>query len=1782
MKKKTFLATILTALCCLSCLFVACQKKIVFTFEANGGKCVATMEVSKNEEVTLPIPTKGGFDFEGWYLSADFSGAPVKSYKADKNTSFYAKWQKTAQYANIVLDAAGGTLTEKVIKGSVGAKVLDLVKNYKPVKTATGDQANVRFYAWYNGERAVTESTVLPEDGITLTAKYEYEYTMEVYDASLNAEGGYDKIEGHDKTAYALEGSTLKPLDLSKFGLSYANADKAALIVKTTKTENTFKLYYNRKQLTVTFDKNFPDGRTSDNIRKSVLSGNKMELPKVEEECDGYLFAGWSKSENGNVEYAVDSVSSKLYSVKAEESKSEFTPESNVTLYGVWIKGYVDMFGGDDLIFIYDVFVDGSDEPEKAVYLYRGGYFFAGTYNEDTGAFGFFTKDNKNAYTGSVLNDVFFVYVDTGRMNTYYEYSIYFDENGRMKTKVSEDVTLSVSADNRVTYDDNGVESRGSFVLENGTYTITFDDGALAGQTMNLIMGTVGSGKSVFQKRNEEEYDKKLLRYVVSNNVLTAIDEKYGYYLYLNGFGVAYMVTSEQTQGFYYNYNNGFIDLYAATGAKAGSFKLIDELKDDNGNGIKGYMYYNSSLNNVFVNEAAGGQLSLDGLYKARYFDGSNVYDGKYVQKLDSSLGGTLVAFTGDTGKTFTFILYAEKQADKTYKYTYKVVHEDYAEYSFVKGNLLYKNRIISLNETGTEDMTIYAADKSGNYVKVASGKYKAENGRYVFYDITSYEAENLYEVENFSNDFSGVTQIEFMISKAYGVIYWTKVTEGGNLDDNATVYTDKSGKAGQLAIFGNETTTEGEKTTTTVGAFATFTAEDETTYTGLFGNTGSFYYLAYLVENTSGSTSRYYFYFDLDHETKTYVLYQYAPYTAYAVDKNGSITQKEYIEADGKGGVKYVVVTVSEDDSRTTEEKSGTLTRTDEKVGNIYAYNFVSDDGTENFRMISFVSGNYYVFAKKVDNAGTYVAADGAELTLDGYILADYVTADNRKLQNVFYFKTDVENQVVLVYTVNNSSYAIYFDLKNGNEFSVRSSEYGTYMRIDNQGMSGMSFELDGYGTIADYGVVAHAVVKDYERDKDGNFVRDEKKKLIPVTVDRDAYYKIDTENGKTYIFVKYTAKNGDVVEIKGLLTNVSTGNGTVPALVEVHTEVEETYVNPEDWSVLVLTSYGVARKIDGKSGVATVGNYTIVTLDETTGKGLLYFSAGEESSIYRYDTRDRVAYVQKFEEKGYYTKDLSALFFSRYGYATYANGEENTTYFYDVDDEKNITVYHQDWYAEGHDEKYGFVAEFFGKHADVKTFHEITYLATNGNMTIAFKKATEELKKFPVQYDSNNKVYFGDIKFTPSGKDEFSSPATIDLYDENGDRFCDSDKKPVTFSATVKRVKSGEGKRTYIEISLSNGSRYEFDIDFEYLGKDKSTYQITSMKWAISGSGYFYNTGMMTLYIQMMQGRDVSAMLEEVKKLNYGTISFARTYLENGEIDEETVEASFTEYCPLKGEDGKLWKIEGSTVEVIAEDKENNTPALIVMKAKGFKMTNSGYKIDLVDGNNKYSAVIAFKSMSDYGFSGYGFYFAAINAVSELDIKDQNGVEYKVKVERVIAGENLAAGILGSVFDAELKDADGNVIERTAAYRGRNETDGQYDYDKLWYVSRTTDEETGKVTASKAYYLSFTGGVTADGEYTPYESATVRSYDLKVAYDNKNGSSFVEYIEDSTTGEKEVIFHVVCENNKIRNVYIVKSSEYDANTKTCTISEFGGSDLLVKFEEDEQGVVTVTISTK
>ena len=134
--------------------------------------------------VTLPVPTKNGYKFEGWYDNAEFTGVAVTeiSAAATGDKTYYAKW--VAEQYTITFNTDGGAFVETPISSYIYGTTSTL-----PVPTKNG----YKFEGWYdNAEFTGTALTEISDRAIgdkVFYAKWRKESiveNLEVLDAFKN------------------------------------------------------------------------------------------------------------------------------------------------------------------------------------------------------------------------------------------------------------------------------------------------------------------------------------------------------------------------------------------------------------------------------------------------------------------------------------------------------------------------------------------------------------------------------------------------------------------------------------------------------------------------------------------------------------------------------------------------------------------------------------------------------------------------------------------------------------------------------------------------------------------------------------------------------------------------------------------------------------------------------------------------------------------------------------------------------------------------------------------------------------------------------------------------------------------------------------------------------------------------------------------------------------------------------------------------------------------------------------------------------------------------------------------------------------------------------------------------------------------------------------------------------------------------------------------------------------------------------------------------------------
>ncbi len=1659
---KKGLLTLLLFLTGITCLFaVACKKsdKVEYIFDTNGGKEIANVSVEAGTEYTLPTPERDGYEFEGWYLTEDFTGEPVVTVIAEEGQTYYAKW---AQLFAITLDLDGGTLAEgNTLYLKAGANVYDFMQSYTPTKEG------LTFGAWFLGENELPKNTRMTEEGITLSAKYKVAYTIEIYKQNLD-------LNDYEKDAEDIVGSDYVGIEytceqsFTGFKQTTHEGEITSKVLSENASENVFKLYFDREKYKVSFNTNYPGDSENETYSLETVYGKAVELPG-DYTFGGYLLTGWSTSASSETaEYKVDAISDSLYNKDGSTATADdtFIPERNTTLYGVWQQGYTDMFGGGDYIYLLD-------ETSEDIYLSRGDIFFKGTYR-DNKTFIFLDKNEEIIREGKLFDGGTYCYYDEARPDTV---ATFF----KMGEGLNENIKLYFDAYNGITYsakNEEGINenSEGSYVIdENGFYISTFTSGQLSGQTLtialNIATTSAGTETTAFLVRNDEEYDMGVLvRFGVSNGEIVYYRNNI-YAIILDGFGNAAYNTGSSTTAYYYTTDeDGTITLFDTETLSAVLALRIVEIGDQ-----KGYMPYSAGLDQTFVADS-GATLTTDGLYRVTYKDGNTTIEGFYTAE-NSAFGGVIVRFS-DKQEEYTFMLSATTEnvdGEDVTKYSFEKKPSGYAEYLYNQGDKVYKAPLLVINEAENVEASLYGGIfgyNSVTYVKVSEGtvEYDEETGLYTYTVSKHIDPEE--EISKDPVDLETVDVIVFGLDSqltSYNIAYW---------------YSYSSGSGGAPTTLSKEYKSEdGKETLTLVGGFAVYRS-GEKMITGLYSTSNGV-----TVVSTAEGTM----YFELNEEKMTFIKLESVPYNAYLRNVDGSMDKNVYIHFDGKGNAVYTVVTEDEEGVESKQEISGTVENTDETTvfGSVISV-FKSTEKTFDFLLLS-NSSNVFFAPYNEAYSGAY-SGDGI-LTLDGFgFKASWLDDKGDTYEGTYSMPS--ENLVRIFF----EDHYRYFDIDSENKtFTVRGEEYATYILIDNQLLSGIYLGFDGYGNLKVYTL---------EEDEDGETVQN--------YIDENGTY---TKDGDVYT-LNYTDGETDVT-LTGKLGIMMYESVALNTFIVIRDEAVKTYVNAEDWSVLILDNLGGATKYT-KNGMKEVGSYTLIT-DQ-----LLYYvnSEGTDACIYIYDTEAGSATPIKFTPKAYYTKDLESLVFSEYGFAIF-NGD--TRYYYNVEDDGNVMIYRQ---AEADEtpNAYGFVEENFGPFDDTKEYGGKEYYANNGyDLTFTRGEAGDEVNNYPVLVSDGEESHLyalEDLIFTPSGGTEFNVNGTVKI---NG----------VAYKCYVVRTDT----EMYVRIDVGLGY-YRFDISVDYTGADEDgrgvgTYIVTGLSRVIEAPSYSY----LTMYYQfLIQGYLFDNVI--------GEISINTVYDKAGAETETYFVGTFGQLSGIYDINGKPVTVEHEVLE-----EEEATPS------------QSGlYTIEftLDDG---YTYRIRFELEMHRTFGIYAYHLYAFTRVQQM-----TAGEYTFEVERVVATElnTLTAGSVFTVSDMKKGDVS---VETESSVTSVVQLDGM-----IYYIVREKDEA-GKITSTVYYKIELVAedaGTVPDTETEIigiYESATVEEEQI-TTISSSDGKSFID-----VTSEDKVF--LISENGAL---YGVKESDHykGADGEYYTVVLYSDQTVKVEVKDGVLGEITVVEDTE
>ncbi|BDD01217.1 InlB B-repeat-containing protein [Persicobacter psychrovividus] len=256
-------------------------------YELNGGANASDAPAAYNfdTEVTLPVPTKIGHSFEGWYSDVDFSGDVITSISATTigDQMFYAKWVANEYGISYELND--------------GENAIDAPTSYTygieltlPTPTKVGHS----FEGWYdNADFSGEASTAISNTALgdqTFYAKW----TANEYAISYELNDGENAIAAPTSYTYGIEVTLPTPTKVGHtfegwYTASDFSGDVITSISATTLGDQMFYAKWTANEYVISYELN--DGENAIAAPTSYTYGIELTLPTPTKV--GHTFEGW-------------------------------------------------------------------------------------------------------------------------------------------------------------------------------------------------------------------------------------------------------------------------------------------------------------------------------------------------------------------------------------------------------------------------------------------------------------------------------------------------------------------------------------------------------------------------------------------------------------------------------------------------------------------------------------------------------------------------------------------------------------------------------------------------------------------------------------------------------------------------------------------------------------------------------------------------------------------------------------------------------------------------------------------------------------------------------------------------------------------------------------------------------------------------------------------------------------------------------------------------------------------------------------------------------------------------------------------------------------------------------------------------------------------------------------------------------------------------------------------------------------------------------------------------
>ena len=302
-------------------------RTFTISFDANGGTNAPAAQTKTFDIVltlTTDVPTRSGYVFKGWALSADrtdVSYAPGGNFSTNDNVTLYAVW--SANVYSIFFDPNGGAGTNAQSK----THGVDL-----KLSTIIPERTGHMFLGWSTSPTGAVEYA--PGDTYSKNASVTFYAVWEAipYTLTFDANGGttptasktitfgsaYGTLPTPTRTGYTFDGWYLGKTS----GMKVTSSTNIATV-----GDHTLYARWTANTYTINFNANGGSGAPASQTKTHDVA---LTLSATKPTRTGYTFQGWATSADGSVEYAPG---------------ASYTDNANVTLYAVWELATVSVTG---------------------------------------------------------------------------------------------------------------------------------------------------------------------------------------------------------------------------------------------------------------------------------------------------------------------------------------------------------------------------------------------------------------------------------------------------------------------------------------------------------------------------------------------------------------------------------------------------------------------------------------------------------------------------------------------------------------------------------------------------------------------------------------------------------------------------------------------------------------------------------------------------------------------------------------------------------------------------------------------------------------------------------------------------------------------------------------------------------------------------------------------------------------------------------------------------------------------------------------------------------------------------------------------------------------------------------------------------------------------------------------------------------------------------------------------------------------------------------------------